>query len=354
MAPVPPQFAIGAVLATRRRLLAAADALLPPWAALFDRSMGMLRTHVLATLAELGVPAALAERPLALGELAARVGAHEDTLHRVLRMAELDGIVRRDRRGRYRLTRMGGALSDDVLGPWVRYLVLESTRAAYAELPGSVRSGEPGFRRARGTTVWDWYGDHPEEEALFAHAMRNITAFDSADLAAAGIWPDEGTLCDVAGGTGELLSAVVARRPALRGVLVDLPGVLGAARERLAGAERIDFAAGDLFGGIDVAADVYCLKNILHDWDDATCGRILATVVAAMRPGARLVVVEQVQERDEPHPFASPTDLQMLTQTDGGRERSVPEMQALLRGAGLEPGRVERAGISALVEGVRG
>ena len=353
--PTPPPAVVGAALAARRRLLAAADALLPPFAVLWERSLGILRTHVLSALCELGIPAALADGPQPVGELAARTGADEDTLHRVLRVAELEGVVRRDRRGRHRLTRTGRLLVPDAPGsldPWIRYLTLESTRRAYAELPGSLRTGEPGFRRAWDTTVWEHFSAHPEEEALFASAMRNITSFDAADLAGAGLWPDEGTVCDVAGGTGQLLTEIVGRRPGLRGVLVDLPGVLDKARERLAGTQRIEFAAGDLFGGIDVKADVYILKNIVHDWDDPTSARIFETVRAAMPAGARLVVIEQEQPRDEPHPFASVTDLQMLTQTDGGRERSVAELQALLRSTGLEPARVERAGVSVLVEAV--
>lgn len=353
--PVPPPPVVAAALAARRRLLRAADALLPSFAVAWDRSMGLMRTHVLAALAELGVPAALASGPVGLDALASRVGADADTLMRLLRVAELDGFVRRDRRGRYRLTRLGRTLDPAVPGsldPWLRYMTLESTRAAWAELPGSVRTGVPGFRRARGTTVWDWFAEHPEEEALFAAAMRNVTAFDAADLAGAGLWPDSGVVCDVAGGTGELLVAVVDAHPGLRGVLVDVPGVLASARERLAGEDRVDFVEGDLFAGVEVTADVYVLKNILHDWDDPTCGRILATVRATMPAGARLIVVEQLQPEDAPHPFASPTDLQMLTQTDGGRERSARELQVLLAGAGLRPRRVERVGVSALVEAV--
>ena len=179
----PPAFAVDAALALRRRLLRAADAVLPPWAAVFDRTMGIVRTHALAALAELGVPAALGERALGLDELAVRVGADADTLRRLMRIAELDGIVRRDRRGRYALTRVGAILRPDAEGsldPWVRYLTLGSTRAAYAELAGSVRTGEPSFRRAHGKTVWDHYAAHPEEEALFASAMRSISAFDGA------------------------------------------------------------------------------------------------------------------------------------------------------------------------------
>lgn len=355
---VPPPPVVDAALAVRRLLLRAADAILPPSAALFDRSMGIARTHVLATLAELGVPAALAGGPLDADQLSARVGAHPDTLRRVLRLAELDGLLRRDRRRRYRLTRLGTALRPDVEGslhPWVRYMALESTRAAWAELTGSARTGEPGFRRARATTVWEWFAEHPEEERLFADAMANVTAFDAPVLAAADLWPDTGIVCDVAGGTGQLLAEIVAPRPGLRGVLLEAPGVLAEARPRLAArglAERVELVEGDLLGELSARADVYVLKNILHDWDDATSGRILRTVRATMPAGSALVVVEQLQHPDRPHPFATVADLQMLTQCEGGRERSADELRALLREAGLRPSRLERAGVSALVEGV--
>jgi hypothetical protein len=115
---------------------------------------------------------------------------------------------------------------------------------------------------------------------------------------------------------------------------------------------RVELVEGDLFGEIRATADVYVLKNILHDWDDATSGRILATVRRTMEPGTRLVLVEQRQERNDPHPFASVTDLQMLTQCVQGRERSVDELRALVRAAGLTPARFERSGVSAVLEAV--
>jgi hypothetical protein len=72
-----------------------------------------------------------------------------------------------------------------------------------------------------------------------------------------------------------------------------------------------------------------------------------------MPSGKRLLVIEQLQEPHHAHPFVSVTDLQMLTQCEGGRERSPVELQALLTGAGLRAGRVDRTGISALVEGTK-
>jgi hypothetical protein len=205
-------------------------------------------------------------------------------------------------------------------------------------------------------SVWDWFAAHPEEERLFAAAMRSITELDAPALASSALVPDEGTVCDVAGGAGTLLAEILIARPGLRGVLVEAPGVLAEAKKHLSARgvlDRVDLVEGDLFGDLSGAdADLYVLKNILHDWDDPTSAKILAGVRATMARGTRVVLVEQLQERNRAHPFASLADLHMLTQCVDGRERSRDELRALLAGAGFTPGRVERAGVSALVEGV--
>ena len=48
--------------------------------------------------------------------------------------------------------------------------------------------------------------------------------------------------------------------------------------------ERVELVEGDLFGALSAPADVYVLKNILHDWDDATSARILDGVAGTMAP----------------------------------------------------------------------
>ena len=101
--------------------------------------------------------------------------------------------------------------------------------------------------------------------------------------------------------------------------------------------ERVELVEGDIFTSVPATADVYLLKNVLHDWDDEACLRILKTVRSAMPRGSRLIVVEQLQERNTPDDFASLTDLQMLTQCDDGRERSAAELADLLRRPGCAP-----------------
>jgi hypothetical protein len=73
-----------------------------------------------------------------------------------------------------------------------------------------------------------------------------------------------------------------------------------------------------------------------------------------MPPGARVVLIETLQDADRPDAIASRVDVHMLAQCDGGRQRSLAELHALLRGAGLQPGDARRTAGPALVEGVAG
>lgn len=354
----PPRAAVTAVMATRRALLNLADRLLPAHFALFDKTIGVGRTHVLGTLAELGVADLLAQRPQTAAELAPELSVDADTLHRVLRAAAVENLVKLDRHGRFTLTRLGEPLRRDSphsLRDWARYLASPATSSAWADLTESVRTGESAFPRVHGMSVWEWFAKHPEEERAFAGGMRRITEELAPAVVAGYAWPQGGVVCDVAGGVGTLLAAILRERPDLRGVLVDGPGVLAEAEGWLGSQglrERVELKAGNIFEHVDARADVYLLKDVLHDWGDPACAQILATVRATMPSGARLVLVEDLQERNRPSPTASLTDLQMLTQCDDGRQRSADDLKALLAEAGLRPGAVRMTSGPALVEAV--
>jgi len=354
-----PRAAVRAVLAARAAARRAADRIGPRDLALFELSFGFASSRMLATFAELGVADHL-DRPRTAQDLAGELGVDADALHRVLRGLALGGVVRLDRRGRFALTRRGRLLREDhpqSIRAWVRYVMLDSTQAAWAGLTDTVRTGAPSFPAVHGRSVWEHFAEHPEEERLFAASMRRVTEFDLPSITGGYPWPDRGTVCDVAGGTGTMLAGILRARPDLDGVLVDAPGVLAEAEQHLARAgvrDRVTLSAGDLFAGMRAEADVYTLKDVLHDWDDERCLTILRTVRAAMPAGSRVVLVETLQDPNVPHPIASLADVQMLTQCDGGRQRSVAELHALLRGAGITPGTVRRTAGPALVEGYAG
>ena len=266
--------------------------------------------------------------------------------------------MRLDRRGRFSLTAIGRALREDhprSLGAWARYLNLASTQEAWAGIGRTLETGEPSFPAVHGRSVWAHFAAHPDEERLFATAMRKLSQITVPAIVARYPWPEDGVVCDVAGGVGPVLAGVLQARPRLRGVLVDAPGVLAEAEAHLDAAgvrDRVTPSEGDMFERIDAEADVYVLKDVLHDWDDERCLTILRVVRAAMPPGARLVLVESLQEPNRVDPVASLVDVHMLTQCDGGRQRSAAELHALFRGAGIRPGEVRETGGPALVEGI--
>jgi hypothetical protein len=350
---------VRAVLRLRRALEWAAESLAPGEIVAWETAIAFFRTRTAAALAETGAIDALAARPRDAVELAAELGLHADTLHRVMRLAAAQRILRVDRRGRFRLTRVGRAYRSDAaptLAPWLRYLDTEPVQRTWGALARTLRDGEPTFPATYGISIWQHLADHPEEQRLFAHAMREMSALVMPWIVAGYPWPEEGVVADVAGGSGPVLAGVLAARPRLHGVLIDAPGVLREADGHLrrAGVRgRVELTEGDIFAGIAAEADVYVLKDILHDWDDDRSARILATVAAAMPAGSRLVLIETLLDRNDPDPIAAAIDLHMLTQCDGGRQRSAAELQELLRGAGLRPGEVRRTGGPALIEGLR-
>src|SRR3954470_2337591 len=224
-----PRAVVTAVTGARRGLLSFADRLLPSQFALFDKTIGMARTHVLAALAELRVPDALGDHWRSADEVARELDLHADTLHRVLRASAVEGLVKMDKRGRFKLTRTGAQLRSDAdhsLRDWVIYMGSKATASAWADLAESIRTGESAFPRVHGMSVWEWFAQHPDEERAFAGGMRRITEELAPAIVAGYDWPRDGVICDIAGGVGTLLAAILKSRPDLRGLLVDGPGVL--------------------------------------------------------------------------------------------------------------------------------
>lgn len=334
-----------ATLALRRRLKQFADRLVPPEIAMLDLGEGVGAVQIGAAIAELGIADVLARGPMTAPQIAARIDCDEETTHRLLRGAVGCGLCTMDRRtGAVKLTRTGAVLRSDhpaSMRAWMRYKGMGSTVNAWGGLADSVRSGQSAFALVHGMSVWEWFDAHPEEQQIFASTMRQATEISARAIARAYPWPDGAVVCDVAGGIGTLLSAIVSEsRADRRGVLVDSAGMIAQAKRFLADrgvADRIDCVESDIFRAINATADVYVLKDVLHDWDDDRCGKILAAVSATMPRGSRLVVAEYLQERNRPNPYSPLLDLHTLTQRDGGRLRSEAEFSTLFTNAGLRP-----------------
>ncbi|KAJ1552502.1 hypothetical protein HK405_011106 [Cladochytrium tenue] len=249
-----------------------------------------------------------------------------------------------------------------------------------ADAAAAAATGKTTADAPAGTAFGSLYAT-PEARARFLRAMHShatlfapavAAAFDLSFVRAA---PAGGppAVVDVGGGTAALALELVRRWPHLRRgggssvAVLDLPGVVAEVRAagfplRVAddGNAEVTLIEGDFFAELPrPAAQLYVLSRILHDWDDAACGRILARVAAALRSrvaggaepdgdGAVLIAETLLNEYDGEEAGggrwrAGPEravmqDLNMLVQT-GGRERTARQYGRLLRGAGFR-GRV--------------
>lgn len=349
------------VFSVRRRMVDLADAAVPGEFALFsDIAFGLQKVKIAGVLVSSGLADALGMDSRDPVDLAHELRLDPDVTIRIVNAAVGSRLMKLDRNRRARMTKVGAPLCRDhpnSIASWFVYCAHPDTAAAYAHLDTQLREGAQtsGYQLAFGKSLWDYLDDRPHMRGTFADAMRQLTQFDLAGILRTYPWPKRGVICDVGGGVGHMLAAILEQRPHARGILLDSPKVIeqagGFLRERGL-AHRIECRTGDLFGQLDARADVYTMKWILHDWGDEACRDILRRVRATMPPGSRLVTIDLHHESDQLNGFSAMIDVWMLVSCEGGRERSPQEVHALMRDAGLVPGRVRHFGPTMLVEAI--
>ncbi|WP_458246956.1 methyltransferase [Streptomyces sp. MAI_2237] len=331
----------------------------PPPFALLEMIMGSMVTQALRVTAELRVAEALADGPLSAEEIAGRVGAHPDALHRVLRLLAAQGVFSTGEDGRYALTALGDALRAEhpmtmrdialLMGHPIHW-------EDWASFLETVVTGEPSLPKLRGMSAFEYLESNPDYGAVFINGMGNMSATETVPVVGAYDFSAFATVLDFCGGQGGLLAGILQQAPQTRGILYD-PRVEGnGAAGFLAQqgvADRCTTVAGDLFGPVPGGADAYVLKHIVHDWPQEEALRILKNVRAAIKPGGKLLLVEMVvpEQGDEPH-SGKLVDLWLMLLV-GGRERTATQYADLLSKAGFRLERVvETAAAVSIVEAV--
>ena len=179
-----------------------------------------------------------------------------------------------------------------------------------------------------------------------------MTAKAAADIAAvlgAYDFARFDTIADIGGGHGHLLRAVLNVVPEAQGILFDLPAVTDALD---LGMDRLTAHPGDFFVDPLPTADAYVLMEVIHDWPDAQALAILHAVRRGARPGARVLIIENVLNGVDADPRGHTLDVIMLAVT-GGRERTGRQLGRLLEEAGFATWTVtETSGPLHLVEAV--
>jgi O-methyltransferase domain/Dimerisation domain len=304
---------------------------------------GLRVSQALFVAVQLRVADHVAERPLDRFELATATGTEAVALGRLMRALCALGVFSESHSGHFSLGPVGHFLRSEVPASYRAAVVFQAGAVrwrCWSDLLETVRTGANASERLFGKQLFEFYAANPEQSQIHDEAMRASSAsyaeilLDVIDVARAGV------VVDIGGGTGELLAAILAANPGLRGVLFDLPNVVDRAVSVLIEiADRCTIDRGSFFERVPGNGGVYLLKHILHDWDDERAGAILRCCRQYMPPNAKLFIIERMlPEVAEPGADAEGflTDLEMLVMTAGGRERTEAEFRNLLATTGFE------------------
>jgi hypothetical protein len=302
--------------------------------------MGFRTAQLIYVAAKLGLADCLEQGPQTPQALAQAVGAEPQALYRLLRALASLGIFAETAEGAFALTPPAQLLQTHTAGSLRHVAILygeEWLWQAYGRMLHSIQTGQPAFEHTHGQSFYDYLRDYPRAAVQFHNAMSGYSAQEVAAILEAYDFSGFDKVVDVGGGHGTLIAALLRTHPHLSGVVFDLPPVVADA-ERLLGeagmAARAECVAGDFFTAIPGGGDVYLLKSVLHNWDDAAAIHILQACRRVIATDARLLVVERVIPPGNIPAEAKLFDINMLVVV-GGRERTESEYQALFQAAGF-------------------
>jgi len=312
---------------------------------LFRMIAGFRVSQMIYVVAKLSIADLLKDGPKSAEELATATRVHARSLYRVLRALASVGIFAEDTQGRFGLTPLAELLQTGVPGsqrPAALYMGEASQWQSWGELQYTLTTGEPAFRHIYGMDPWEYRAGIPELNAIFDGYMTANTTSQALSVVAAYDFSGIGTLVDVGGGHGALISAILRANPRMHGILCDAPQVVSGARPLLEAEgvlDRCEMVPCDFLASVPEGGDAYLLKFIIHDWDDERAVAILKSCRRVMPEHGRLLLVENViPPGNDPYP-GKMTDMQMMVML-GGRERVEPEYKALFDASGFKLTRI--------------
>ena len=295
--------------------------------------------------------------PAPAQDVAAAVGADQQTTYRLMRALASIGVLRESDDHRFSLTDIGEYLTTDHLESmraFARFIGYRSNWRAWEVFDESVRTGRTGYDIVFGMPLFEYLGQNAEAADVFNEAMVATNHVAALHVAEAYDFSDIEVLVDVGGGEGALLATLLEANPHMRGIVYDLPHAAQGADRLLTKRsllDRSEFISGDFFEKVPTT-DSCILKYIIHDWDDDKAADILTNCAKAIAPGGKVILVERIVPPPAQSHVSKLLDLEMLALA-GGLERTVDEYEVLFERAGLMLSRViSTQGFYSIMEGV--
>jgi len=320
-----------------------------PEQSLNDIAQACAVSRCLHVVAELGLADVLDDTPASVVKLASAVDADADALGSVLRLLSAYGVFEA-RDGTVAHTPLSRLLRTDhprSMRAFIRCLGLLPFWSMFGGLMHTVRTGRPAMEMVHPEGLWDHLVEHPEMASIFNSAMAAKARDQVAGVLASYDFYRFRSVCDIGGGHGHLLRAVVDQTAEGYGVLFDLPHVIEEARG-LGTSESVRLQAGNFFHDALPVCELYLVMEVIHDWPDADALAILKAIRHAAPVGATLLIIERlIPDEPGPHP-AKVMDVAMLALA-GGKQRTREQYASLLDRVGFALERVIDTGAEIVI-----
>ncbi|KAJ4810790.1 O-methyltransferase [Rhynchospora pubera] len=327
-------------------------------------NLSYIRTFALRCAVDLDITGRIQAygRPMPLNELARSIPIpreKESMLGRLMTLLVNQGIFAQSEAG-YQLTPASQLILTEGsnMGANVRFTTYAEVIKIWSRLSEVFKeSGEQTLLEKvfGGKKFWEFTKEKPEYGKLFDDAMASLSNALMRGLIASYLHIFDGlnNLVDVGGGTGTAVKFIAEAFPKLRCTLFDLPHVIAKALK----SESFDVVGGDMFEKIP-PADAIFLKNILHDWNDEDCVRILKRSKEAIESnnnGGKVIVVDIIMGFESNDPKATETTLLIdifMMGLLGSKERSKHEWHDIIIRAGYSDYKIYpvQLGVNSVIE----
>ncbi|GJN27900.1 hypothetical protein PR202_gb15963 [Eleusine coracana subsp. coracana] len=316
--------------------------------------IGYVKSMALKCAVDLGIPDAIYRRGGAatLADIATDTAVHPakvPDLRRVMELLSTSGMFSsttgEDNNGAvmYKLTTPGRFLVGGCnLSPMVPFLVSPLVVSSFFSMCDWLKC-EPAvagslFELAHGCPQWEMASkDATLNTILNASMVADSQIFLEVIILDKGyIFRGLRSLVDVGGGRGAAAYVIASAFPRIKCTVLDLPHVID---QGITGDGNLHFVAGNMFESIP-PADAVLLKNILHDWGDDDCIKILQRckeAIPARNAGGKVIIIEMVRGSAQGNTRISEMEASqnMFMMCINGMEREEKEWKRIFSAAGF-------------------
>ncbi len=303
-------------------------------------------TSITYTFAELAIADILYKNPLDIDEISKRTDTNPKLLKRFLRCAANLGFVRTSE-NKYYIAPMGDLLRTE--HPLSRRDAARLNGANYRYQPwgylvdilrqGNSQSFSPTFEKGS----LNYLSDKPELLEVFHNAMTRITEEENLPIVSSYDFSKFKHIVDIGCGLGSFLKTILRENEHIKGTMFDLESTLNMEDNIIEDdlKDRLDKVSGDFFNDTIPNADLYILKNVIHNWNEENALKLLKNIYTSMSSDKnnvadkRLLIIENTIKDNDDYNIANWMDLNFMILVDGA-ERSVNDYKSFVQEAGFK------------------